>query len=121
MKVRLKREIVTMGVPGTDPRDIVGTYVDPQDWNDLIAAPDVAVIDTRNGLRDGDRHVRRCGRSGHRELPRLPGLVGRQSRPGFHNKRIAMFCTGGIPVREIDGLPESARGWRRSITCAAAS
>jgi UPF0176 protein len=48
MKVRLKREIVTMGVPGTDPNALVGTYVDPSDWNDLIAAPDVAVIDTRN-------------------------------------------------------------------------
>jgi hypothetical protein len=48
MKVRLKREIVTMGVPGTDPNALVGTYVAPGDWNDLIAAPDVAVIDTRN-------------------------------------------------------------------------
>jgi UPF0176 protein len=48
MKVRLKREIVTMGVPGTDPNQLVGTYVAPGDWNDLIAAPDVAVIDTRN-------------------------------------------------------------------------
>ncbi|MGP1357512.1 MAG: rhodanese-related sulfurtransferase, partial [Roseicyclus sp.] len=48
MKVRLKREIVTMGVPGTDPNALVGTYVAPAEWNALISAPDVAVIDTRN-------------------------------------------------------------------------
>ena len=48
MKVRLKREIVTMGQPDVDPRAKVGHYVDPADWNDLIQSPDVAVIDTRN-------------------------------------------------------------------------
>ncbi len=48
MKVRLKREIVTMGVPDIDPRVTVGTYVEPQDWNALIADPDTVVIDTRN-------------------------------------------------------------------------
>ena len=48
MKVRLKKEIVTLGVPDIDPRYRVGTYVDPQDWNALIADPDVVVIDTRN-------------------------------------------------------------------------
>ena len=48
MKVRLKREIVTMGQPGIDPRTSAGTYVEPQDWNALIAAPDTIVIDTRN-------------------------------------------------------------------------
>ncbi|NNE57866.1 MAG: hypothetical protein HKN36_07140, partial [Hellea sp.] len=48
MKVRLKREIVTMGIDGVDPNDIVGTYVDPKDWNDLISDPDVILIDTRN-------------------------------------------------------------------------
>src|SRR3546814_5761428 len=48
MKVRLKREIVTMGVPGIDPARDAGAYVDPEDWNALIGAPDVVVIDTRN-------------------------------------------------------------------------
>ena len=48
MKVRLKREIVTMGVPDIDPRESVGTYVEPEDWNELIADPDTIVIDTRN-------------------------------------------------------------------------
>ena len=48
MKVRLKKEIVTMGVPDVDPRAKVGHYVQPSDWNELIQSPDVAVIDTRN-------------------------------------------------------------------------
>ncbi|MCV6592160.1 MAG: hypothetical protein OIF48_04355, partial [Silicimonas sp.] len=48
LKVRLKREIVTMGQPDVDPRASVGTYVKPEDWNALIASDDVAVIDTRN-------------------------------------------------------------------------
>ena len=48
MKVRLKKEIVTMGAPEADPTRQVGTYVDPQDWNDLISDPDIVLIDTRN-------------------------------------------------------------------------
>ena len=47
-KVRLKKEIVTMGVDGIDPNDVVGTYVEPEDWNALISDPDVILIDTRN-------------------------------------------------------------------------
>ncbi len=48
MKVKLKKEIVTMGVEGIDPNRVVGTYVKPADWNDLISDPDVVLIDTRN-------------------------------------------------------------------------
>ena len=48
MKVRLKKEIVTLGAPGLDPRETVGTYVKPKDWNNLISDPDVLLIDTRN-------------------------------------------------------------------------
>ena len=48
MKVKLKKEIVTMGVEGIDPKQIVGTYVKPRDWNALISDPDVVVVDTRN-------------------------------------------------------------------------
>jgi UPF0176 protein len=48
LKVRLKREIVTFGIPTVNPSNLVGTYVKPQDWNELIANPDVLVIDTRN-------------------------------------------------------------------------
>jgi UPF0176 protein len=95
MKVRLKREIVTMGQPDVDPRARVGHYVDPQDWNDLIRQPDVAVIDTRNdyevaiGTFDGaiDPETQSFG-----EFP----AWWEANKQRFHNKRIAMFCTGGI-------------------------
>ena len=95
MKVKLKREIVTMGVPDVDPKARVGHYVSAREWNDLISAPDVAVIDTRNdyevaiGTFEGavDPQTR-----SFREFPKW----WEENRERFHNKRIAMFCTGGI-------------------------
>jgi UPF0176 protein len=54
MKVKLKKEIVTMGVPEVDPNHVVGTYVKPEDWNDVISDPDVVLIDTRN---DYETHI----------------------------------------------------------------
>ncbi len=95
MKVRIKREIVTMGQPDVDPRAQVGNYVNPTDWNALISAPDVAVIDTRNdyevaiGTFDGavDPETKSFG-----EFP----AWWEANKGRFHNKRIAMFCTGGI-------------------------
>ena len=95
MKVRLKREIVTMGQPNVNPVEKVGKYVAPEDWNDLINAPDVAVIDTRNdyevaiGTFDGavDPETKSFG-----EFP----AWWEDNKDRFHNKRIAMFCTGGI-------------------------
>jgi UPF0176 protein len=95
MKVRLKREIVTMGVPGTDPRDIVGTYVEPQDWNDLIVAPDVAVIDTRNDYETAIGTFEGAVDPGTESFRDFPAWW-EANRDRFHNKRIAMFCTGGI-------------------------
>ncbi|WP_292288309.1 rhodanese-related sulfurtransferase [Marivita sp.] len=95
MKVRLKKEIVTMGVPDVDPRASVGHYVDASEWNDLIQSPDVAVIDTRNGYEVGigtfDGAVD-PGTESFREFPEW----WEQNKDRFHNKRIAMFCTGGI-------------------------
>ena len=95
MKVRLKKEIVTMGQPDVDPRAKVGNYVMPKDWNALISAPDVAVIDTRNdyeiaiGTFEGavDPETRSFG-----EFP----AWWEANKDRFQNKRIAMFCTGGI-------------------------
>ena len=95
MKVRLKKEIVTMGVPGVDPKAKVGHYVRPQDWNALISAPDVAVIDTRNdyeiaiGTFEGAVDPETTT---FREFP----AWWQENKDRFHNKRIAMFCTGGI-------------------------
>jgi UPF0176 protein len=95
MKVRLKAEIVTMGAPDVDPRAAVGHYVEPAEWNALISAPDVVVIDTRNdyevaiGTFEGaiDPKTR-----SFRDFPQW----WQENAARFHNKRIAMFCTGGI-------------------------
>ena len=95
MKVRLKKEIVTMGQPDVDPRASVGHYVDPADWNDLIRSPDVAVIDTRNdyevaiGTFEGAVDPETAS---FRDFPDW----WEKNKERFHNKRIAMFCTGGI-------------------------
>ncbi|MGC9417686.1 MAG: rhodanese-related sulfurtransferase [Rhodovulum sp.] len=95
MKVRLKREIVTMGQPDVDPHAAVGHYIEPRDWNAMIAAPDVAVIDTRNayevaiGTFEGAIDP---GTASFRDFP----AWWEANRDRFHNRRIAMFCTGGI-------------------------
>jgi UPF0176 protein len=95
MKVRLKKEIVTIGDPDTDPMDKVGIYVDATDWNDLVKQPDIVLIDTRNqfevemGTFEGalDPNITRFGE--------FPDFASRALDPGKH-KKIAMFCTGGI-------------------------
>lgn len=95
MKVRLKREIVTMGQPDVDPATTVGNYVDPADWNALIQSEDVVVIDTRNdyevaiGTFEGavDPQTKTFG-----EFP----AWWEENKDRFHNKKVAMFCTGGI-------------------------
>ena len=95
MKVRLKKEIVTMGQPDVDPLAKVGHYVTPEDWNDLIRSPDVAVIDTRNdyevaiGTFEGAVDPQTAS---FRDFP----AWWEENKDRFHNKRIAMFCTGGI-------------------------
>ncbi len=95
LKIRIKHEIVTMGQPDVDPGARVGHYVAPEDWNDLIRSPDVAVIDTRNdyevaiGTFEGAVDP---GTGSFRDFPAWWDA----NRERFHNKRIAMFCTGGI-------------------------
>jgi UPF0176 protein len=95
MKVRLKKEIVTIGDPDTDPKAKVGAYVDAADWNDLLKQPDILLIDTRNqfevemGTFEGalDPNISRFGE--------FPDFASRALDPAKH-KKIAMFCTGGI-------------------------
>jgi UPF0176 protein len=95
MKIRLKREIVTMGQPDIDPRACVGNYVAPQDWNALIDAPDVAVIDTRNAYEVAIGTFRGAVDPGTATFRDFPAWW-QANKDRFHNKRIAMFCTGGI-------------------------
>ncbi len=95
MKVRLKREIVTMGQPQVDPRAGTGHYVAPSEWNELISAPDVAVIDTRNDYEVAIGTFEGAIDPGTRSFRDFPDWW-QANRHRFHNKRIAMFCTGGI-------------------------
>jgi len=95
MKVRLKREIVTMGQPDVDPLAAVGHYVAPQDWNALISAPDVVVIDTRNDYEVQIGTFQGAIDPGTHSFREFPDWW-QHNKDRFHNKRIAMFCTGGI-------------------------
>ena len=134
LKVRLKKEIVTLGDPAVDPTRTVGTYVDPQDWNALIASADTLVIDTRNqfevamGTFDGavDPQLASFGE--------FKNFVAERLDPEKH-KKIAMFCTGGIRcekassyllsrgfkevyhlkggiLKYLEGIPESESRWQ---------
>ena len=94
-KVKLKKEIVTMGVESIDPKRVVGTYVRPADWNRLISDPDVLLIDTRNDyeFRVGTfKNAVNPSTSSFREFPQY---VKDNLDPAKH-KKVAMFCTGGI-------------------------
>lgn len=95
MKVRIKREIVTMGQPEVDPRAGTGHYVAPQDWNALIQAPDVVVIDTRNDYEVEIGSFAGAVDPGTRSFRDFPDWW-RANADRFAGKRIAMFCTGGI-------------------------
>jgi len=94
-KVKLKKEIVTMGVEGIDPKDIVGTYVEPADWNALIADPEVLVLDTRNKYEVDIGSFENAINPETDSFRELPAYVEKHLDPVKH-KKVAMFCTGGI-------------------------
>jgi UPF0176 protein len=95
LKVRLKKEIVTLGDPAADPNRQVGTYVDPADWNALIASPDVLVLDTRNAFEVAMGTFEGARDPGIRSFGQFKDFAAHALDPGKH-RRIAMFCTGGI-------------------------
>ena len=95
MKVRLKREIVTMGQPQVDPTASVGRYVKPEDCNDMISDPEVAVIDTRNDYEVAIGTFEGAIDPGTKRFGDFPAWW-EENKHRFHNKKIAMFCTGGI-------------------------
>ena len=95
MKVRLKREIVTMGQPDVDPAARTGNYVVATDWNDLINRDDVAVIDTRNDYEVAIGSFDGAIDPGTQSFGEFPAWW-QANKHRFHNKKIAMFCTGGI-------------------------
>ena len=95
LKVRLKKEIVTLGDPTADPTRRVGTYVDPADWNALISAPDMLVIDTRNAFEVAMGSFTGAVDPGIRSFGEFKDFAARHLDPARHRK-VAIFCTGGI-------------------------
>ncbi|PHR60808.1 MAG: hypothetical protein COA47_06260 [Robiginitomaculum sp.] len=103
MKVRLKKEIVTLGVPGISPTKQVGQYVAPEDWNELISREDVVLIDTRNDYEVEIGTFKGAIDPKTTSFREFPSWLRAQS--GLHNKpKLAMFCTGGIRCEKSTAL-----------------
>jgi UPF0176 protein len=111
MKVKLKKEIVTMGVPGIDPTERVGQYVKPEDWNALISDPDVLLIDTRNDYEVEVGTFKGAVDPRITTFREFPDYVKKNLNPN-KKPRVAMFCTGGIRCEKASaymlqqGFPE---------------
>ena len=95
LKVRLKKEIVTLGDANVDPTRQVGIYVEPAEWNALIAEPDTLVIDTRNAFEVAMGTFEGAIDPGITSFGQFKEFAAQQLDPARHRK-IAMFCTGGI-------------------------
>jgi len=95
MKVRLKKEIVTMGIPDTDPNQLNGAKIDYKEWNELISDPDVLVIDTRNEYECEIGTFKNAISPNTKTFREFPEFVNNELDSEKH-KKIAMFCTGGI-------------------------
>ena len=95
MKVKLKKEIVTLGVLGVSPTKVVGQYVKPQDWNSIISDPEVVLIDTRNDYEYAIGTFKNAINPKTNTFREFPEYVKTHFDPKKH-KKVAMFCTGGI-------------------------
>ena len=102
-RVKLKKEIVTMGVEGIDPRHSVGTYIDPVDWNDLIDDPEVLLIDTRNDYEVQVGKFENAVDPGTATFREFPEYARQNLDPKKHTK-VAMYCTGGIRCEKSTAL-----------------
>ena len=107
MKVRLKREIVTLRVPGLDPNQTVGRYVKPQDWNALLADPQVVLIDTRNDYEVAIGTFQGALNPNIKTFTELPAWLDAQAAlqpKDGQRPKVAMFCTGGIRCEKSTAL-----------------
>jgi UPF0176 protein len=95
MKVKIKKEIVTLGVPAVSPTKMVGKYVKPKDWNLIILDPEVVLIDTRNDYEYAIGTFKNAINPKTNTFREFPGYVKSHLDPKKH-KKVAMFCTGGI-------------------------
>jgi UPF0176 protein len=134
LKIRLKKEIVTLGDPDVDPTRQVGIYVDPADWNDLVATADTLLIDTRNDFEVAMGTFAGAVDPGIKSFGQFKEFAARHLDPQKH-RRIAMFCTGGIRcekassyllargfaevyhlkggiLKYLEGVPEAESRWR---------
>jgi UPF0176 protein len=134
LKIRLKKEIVTLGDVAADPTRQVGTYVDPADWNEIIAAADTLVLDTRNAFEVAMGTFEGAVDPGIKNFGQFKDFAAHHLDPAKH-RRIAMFCTGGIRcekasayllargfgeifhlkggiLKYLEGVPEAESRWR---------
>jgi UPF0176 protein len=134
LKTRLKKEIITLGDTTADPTRQVGIYVDPADWNDLIATPDTLVLDTRNAFEVAMGTFEGAVDPGIKSFGQFREFAARRLDPAKHRK-VAMFCTGGIRcekatsyllargfaevyhlrggiLKYLEGVPEAESRWR---------
>jgi UPF0176 protein len=134
LKIRLKKEIVTLGDPAADPTRQVGIYVSPADWNDVMAAPDTLVIDARNAFEVAMGTFEGAVDPGIKSFGQFKEFAARKLDPARH-RRVAMFCTGGIRcekasayllsrgfaevfhlkggiLKYLEGVPEAQSRWR---------
>src|SRR6202051_4210270 len=134
LKIRLKKEIVTLGETGIDPTRQVGVHVEPADWNDLIAAPDTLLIDTRNAFEVAMGTFEGAVDPGIKSFGQFKDFAAKYLDPAKH-RRVAMFCTGGIRcekasayllsrgfaevyhlkggiLKYLEGVPEAKSRWR---------
>lgn len=103
MKVKLKKEIVTMGRPGIDPNQCVGRYASPEEWNALVDDPDCLVIDTRNNYEVEIGTFKDAINPNTTSFREFPEWVEQNLDPNKH-KKVAMFCTGGIRCEKSTSL-----------------
>jgi UPF0176 protein len=103
LKIKVKNEIVTLGLPAINPSQQVGTYVKPQDWNALISDPDTVVIDTRNSYEIAVGTFENAVDPETRLFSEFPKWV-TENRDRLKGKRLAMFCTGGIRCEKATAL-----------------
>ena len=98
LKIKLKKEIVTIGDESIDPNDIVGQYVDPENWNDLISDENTILIDTRNDYEYSIGTFKNSINPNTVKFREFPEWVKKQnfSKEDKETKKVAMFCTGGI-------------------------
>lgn len=103
LRIRHRKEIITIKDPAVDPTKLVGTYVEPKDWNDLISDPDVLVLDTRNHYEVVEGSFENAVDPQTRNFSHLPAWVDENVDP-TKVKKVAMFCTGGIRCEKASAL-----------------